>query len=125
MPASAYDLHGTRVFECAAEGAELRTARDVTDLLSETWQHSATLVVIPVSRLGDDFFRLRTGIAGEVLQKFVQYRMRVAILGDVLEYVEASTAFRDFVVESNRGNHIWFVSSREHLDERLRSSSLI
>jgi hypothetical protein len=123
MPDRSYELHGLRIFECAAEGTPLRSGRDATDLMSMAWEHRANLVVISAKRLGDDFFRLKTGIAGEIVQKFVNYHLRLAIVGDITRYLEESTALRDFVRESNRGNHIWFVTDLEELGRRLQSSA--
>lgn len=123
MPDRSYELHGLRIFECATEGTPLRSGRDATDLMSMAWEHRANLVVISAKRLGDDFFRLKTGIAGEIVQKFVNYHLRLAIVGDITRYLEESTALRDFVRESNRGNHIWFVTDLEELGRRLQSSA--
>ncbi len=119
MPDTSYDLHGLCVFECAAEGALIRNDRDAANLINTAWEHHARLIVLPVERLGDDFFRLRTCIAGEVIQKFVTYELRVAIVGDISRYVDESSALRDFVYESNRGDQVWFVPSREELEKRL------
>jgi hypothetical protein len=117
-----YDLHGVRVLECAAEGAQPRGDRDAVELIGAAWEHGARLVVIPAERLGDDFFRLSTRIAGEILQKFVNYRLRVAVLGDISRHMNESSALRDFVHESNRGDQVWFVASFEELDERLEQA---
>ena len=67
----------------------------------------------------DDFFQPRTSIAGEIIQKFVTYRRRLAILGEISRHVAESSAFRDFVYEANRGDHVWFVADLEELDQRL------
>ena len=123
MPGKCYELHGVRVYECERDGARPRNDRDAVELVSEAWGHRAQLVVIPAGRLGDDFFDLKTRIAGEILQKFVTYHVRVAILGDISRYVAASSALRDFVYESNRGPHIWFVSTPEELSERLAQAN--
>jgi len=45
--------------------------------------------------------------------------LRVAIVGDISRYVEESSALRDFVYESNRGDQVWFVPTREKLAERM------
>jgi Domain of unknown function (DUF4180) len=119
MPDRSYVLEGVRIFECAAEGTPLRSGRDATDLMSMAWEHRATLVAIPAERLGDDFFRLKTGVAGEIVQKFVNYHLPLAIVGDISRYLDESTALRDFVRESNRGNQVWFVASIDDLDRRV------
>jgi hypothetical protein len=77
------------------------------------------MVVIPVSRLSDDFFRLSTRLAGDVLQKFVNYRLRVAIVGDMSQWTAQSGPLRDFVSESNRGRSVWFMADLDELEQRL------
>jgi hypothetical protein len=119
VPARFYELHGVRILECAGDEPALRTDRDAVDLIGKAFEHRAKLIVIPVECLDDDFFRLRTRIAGELIQKFVQYRRRLAIVGDISRHLAESSALRAFVNESNRGKHIWFVASLEELDRRL------
>jgi hypothetical protein len=109
-------------FACPSDGEKLRTDGDAVDVISEASGQDAQLIVIPVERLDPDFFRLRTGVAGQILQKFVTYGRRVAIVGDISKQVEESSALRDFVVESNRGDHIWFVETIADLERRLRQS---
>jgi hypothetical protein len=118
-----YELHGVRVLECSSERAQCRTDRDAVELIGAAWEHRASFLVIPIERLADDFFRLRTGVAGAIVQKFVNYRMRVAIAGDISRHVNESSAFRDFVVEANRGDQVWFVANIEELGQRLRHVS--
>ena len=120
MPDHAYKLDGFRIFECAPEGPALRHGRDATDLIGAAWREQAVLVAIPAARLGDDFFVLKTGIAGEVLQKFVTYRMRVVITGDISRHLGESPALADFVRECNRGPNIWFVPDVRTAAEWLR-----
>jgi hypothetical protein len=117
MAPQSYELHNTRIYEPDSNGEPLR---DASELLNEMFNHKAQMIALPVSRLGDDFFRLKTRIAGEMLGKLTGYRMRVAIVGDVSRYVEESDALRDFVRESNRGTQIWFVADRAELEDRLR-----
>lgn len=110
------DVEGVRVVELLAEGPLIR---DAGDLLGPAWEHEAQWVAIPTERLGDDFFKLATGIAGELVQKCVNYRVRLAILGDISAYVENSRALRSFVYESNHGEHLWFLEDRDALVARL------
>jgi len=120
MTVRSYSLHGVRVAELAAEGAPLRTGRDVVDVLGATSEHEPELVVIPTARLEDDFFRLRTGIAGDVIQKFLTYRLRLVILGDISRHLRDSSALGDFVYECNSGTHVWFVPNADELNRRLQ-----
>jgi hypothetical protein len=114
-----YELHGVRVLECVADGAKLQTYSDAVELIGKTFENRATLIVIPVECLADEFFQLKTRIAGELIQKFVQYRRRIAIVGDISRHLAESSALRAFVSESNRGKEVWFLSSLEELNLRL------
>ncbi|WNG17826.1 DUF4180 domain-containing protein [Cystobacter fuscus] len=117
MTAHTFELNGVRVLELPAEGPRLREALELIALASE---HQADLVAIPAGRLDEDFFKLASGVAGELVQKFVNYRLRLAILGDISARVAESNALRGFVIEANRGQQLWFLEDREALAARLR-----
>jgi Domain of unknown function (DUF4180) len=122
MPDKIYELYGVRIMECDAEGKPLRSDRDAVDLMGEAWPHRVNLLAVPVSRLDEDFFRLKTRIAGEIIQKFLTYGFRLAIVGDISRYVDESDALRGFVVECNRGAHTWFAKNLEELEARLKTA---
>jgi hypothetical protein len=114
-----HEFHGIRVYCIPAEGPVLRSGKDAVDVMSAASEHRAAFIAIPLERLGDDFFELRTGVAGEIAQKFVVYGARVAIVGDIADKVAASKSLAAFVAESNRGNDLWFVENLEKLELRL------
>ena len=110
---------GKPVLLCAPDGPPLAGPQDAVDLIGATYGRDVEVVAVPVERLDARFFTLRTGVAGEIMQKFVNYGLRFAVVGDISAQVEASTALRDLVRESNRGRHIWFVPDLDALDARL------
>jgi hypothetical protein len=114
-----YTADGVRVLACPADGPAIRAEADALDLIGDAVAERADWVAVPVERFGEEFFRLRTRVAGEFVQKFVNYRLRLAIVGDLSQPIAASTALRDFVAESNRGRQLWFVADLAELDERL------
>ncbi|MEW6642788.1 MAG: DUF4180 domain-containing protein [Pseudomonadota bacterium] len=114
-----HDLHGVRVLILAADGPKLATESDSQTFLSAAWEHDAAMLAIPVSRLDPAFFQLSTRLAGAVLQKFVNYRVRLAVVGDIATFTRASNALRDFIVETNRGRSAWFVADLDELKQRL------
>ena len=79
--------------------------------------------MIPVERLSADFFRLRSGFAGGFIQKLVNYRRRLAVVGDVSAWIAESKAFKDFVYEANKGRDVWFVADLNELEAKLASGS--
>ncbi len=113
------ESNGVRVLHLPADGPTISTSDDAADLVGDAWANRATLVAVPVERLDPKFFRLTSGFAGDLTQKLVNYRLRLAVVGDIAEHVAKSDALRDFVWESNRGEQIWFVESDEALTEKL------
>ncbi len=114
------DIQGTRVLVCATEGPRLAAEGDATDFIGATYGQDVEMIALPLSRLSDDFLDLRTGLAGAVIQKFVNYRLRLAILGDIDEAVARSRALRDFVYEAKRGHACWFVRNLGELEMKLK-----
>ena len=123
MSARLHELHGVRVLEAQADGGPVTGERDAVDLVGLGLEQGAEWVAVPVQRLGEDFFRLANRIAGEVIQKFVNYRMKLAVVGDISAQVQDSKALRDFVYESNRGTHVWFVADLADLEQRLAAAA--
>jgi len=119
MPTKFYELHGERVLECDANEKQLRNYNEAVELIGKAFEHRASLIVVPAECLDDDFFRLSTRIAGEMIQKVVQYRKRLVIVGDISRHLAESSALRAFVLEANRGKDVWFLATREELDQRL------
>lgn len=76
-------------------------------------------IVINKDAFAKEFFVLSTGIAGEVLQKFINYHFKLAIVGDFSAYT--SKPLKEFMYESNRGEDIFFVSSKQEAIDRLSS----
>ena len=110
---------GVRVLVSAVDGPVIESDSDCLSLIGDAMGADASVVALPVSRLSADFWKLRTGVAGGILQKFVNYRLVLAIVGDVSAHIGASDALRDFVYEANRGRHTWFVSTLDDLDPLL------
>ncbi len=116
------ERRGVAVLVCAAGGPVVSTPQDALDLLGDAFGR-AGVVALPVERLDPRFFELRTGVAGEIMQKFVNYRTRLAIVGDISRHVTGSEALAALVRESNRGRHTWFVDDLDGLDDRMTRSA--
>ncbi|MBM7439627.1 DUF4180 domain-containing protein [Streptomyces sp. HB132] len=113
-------VHDVPVLMCPSEGETIHGEREALDLIGDAGYQGARWVVVPAERLGESFFRLETRVAGDIVQKFANYRLGLVVLGDVSRHTEGSSALRDFVRECNRGNQTWFVPDTEELGERLK-----
>lgn len=65
----------------------------------------------------EDFFHLSIKLAGEILQKFINYKIKIAIVGDFSEYT--SKSLKDFIYESNIGKDVFFLSDEKQAIEKL------
>ncbi len=95
--------------------------QDALDLLATIMHmHDCNTILISESSITKSFFDLKTGIAGEILQKFSNYQMKIAIVGDFSIY--NSKSLKDFIFESNKGSQVLFLSSQEEAIDRLHNA---
>lgn len=99
-------------------GSLIRTEAEALELLSACSEHETDLLLIPGIRLSEEFFQLRTGIAGAILQKFALYRIKCAV---VLNQDVEQGRFREFLIESNKGNSFRFYASVSEAEAWLLS----
>ncbi len=99
-------------------GSEMiNSTEDILNIMADAGYNGCTGLIIYTDTLNKDFFDLKTKIAGDILQKFSNYRMKLAIIGDFSDI--NSKSLRDFIRESNNTGTINFVSSLEDAMVRL------
>lgn len=74
-------------------------------------------VILNKLAICEDFFNLKTRLAGDILQKFINYRMKLAIVGDFTIY--SSKSLRYFIYESNKGKDIFFLADKKEAIEKF------
>ncbi|WP_048796990.1 DUF4180 domain-containing protein, partial [Serratia sp. 506_PEND] len=111
MSYAVLQVHDLRLVVFAEAGPLLKDENDVSLFIAPAFEHEAGMIALPVNRLDAAFFQLKSGIAGAVLQKFINYRLRVALLGDITPWLAQSNALQDLVREANRGEQVWFLPS--------------
>ena len=92
---------------------------EAADLVGAALEAGARWVVLPAAGLPEGFLDLSTGVAGEIAQKLVNYRIGLAITGDIGPALARSGALRDWVRECNRSRHVWFLADEAELAARL------
>ncbi|MFF4888573.1 DUF4180 domain-containing protein [Micromonospora chersina] len=112
---------GVPVLVCDPAGPPVATTEAALDLIGAAFG-GAEVVAVPAARLDPSFFSLGTRFAGEIMQKFVNYRLRLVVVGDISAHLAESGALRALVAESNRHDHIWFVPDLAALDARLAAT---
>ena len=99
------------IAEVMAGSVKITSASDMLDIMGDVSYSGCSRMIFHSDSLSEEFYDLRSGVAGEILQKFSNYRMRLAIVGDFSHLT--SKSWRDFIRESNRGRTVNFLSSVE------------
>jgi hypothetical protein len=89
-------------------------------LMSVYYETGCSRIAVNKEAFLDDFFILSTRLAGEILQKFINYQAKLAIYGDFSQYT--SKPLKDFIYESNKGNDIFFVATQNNAIDKLISA---
>lgn len=110
--------NGTDIAVISSEETLVVDTQSALDLaMTVKYETGATNIVICKSAVCEEFFILSSGIAGEILQKFINYHVRIAIYGDYSHYT--SKPLKDFIYESNHGNDFFFVPTKEEAIQKL------
>lgn len=118
MKLSKLEINGTLCALVNCENTVITDTQSALDLLmSAKYSIDTKNIIIPKKLVTEDFFILSTGLAGEILQKFINYGGRIAIYGDYSHYT--SKPLNDFIYESNKGKDVFFVSSLDDAIEKL------
>lgn len=94
---------------------DVQSALDV--LMTAKYDAGTKNIVISKKLIVEDFFILSSGLAGEVLQKYINYGGRIAVYGDYSHYT--SKPLHDFIYESNKGKDVFFVATEDKAIEML------
>lgn len=113
-----------------ANGLKLAIVNSPTKLLSDTqsaldfmmsvqYETGTNRIMLYQKEIAEDFFVLSTRLAGDILQKFINYHVKLAIIGDFSIYT--SKPLQDFIYESNNGKDFFFVTSEDEAIKKLSS----
>lgn len=111
MNIETHHLKDSKVAEIISSSIVINNAEDGLNLLGNLYYEGFDSIIIYEQNIADNFFDLKSGIAGEILQKFSNYRVRLAIVGDFSKYL--SKSMDAFIHESNKSKQINFLPNRE------------
>jgi len=97
--------------------SDVQSALDI--IATVRYETGCNIIILNKGAICEDFFDLKTKLAGEILQKFINYHMRIAIVGDFSGYT--SNSLRDFIYESNKGRDIFFLPDEKQAVVKLTS----
>lgn len=111
MKIEPHSVNGIKIAEVVSDQIVINNVYDGLNLMANLYYQDYDRIILHEKNITAAFFDLSTRIAGEILQKFSNYRVRLAIVGDFSRYTSRSKSLKDFIFESNKGNQVHFVAS--------------
>jgi hypothetical protein len=109
MKIEIHHINDSKIAEIISDTFVIKTSGDGLDLLGNLYYQDFDKIIVHEKNISPDFFDLRNGMAGEILQKYSNYRVRLAIIGDFTQY--SGKSIKDFIYESNKKRQINFLNS--------------
>lgn len=82
---------------------KLSSEQDVVDCISICMENDVYTIMFPSNVLSEDFYNLKTRLAGMALQKFINYHVKVAAIIEDEEIY--NDRFKEMIMEANKGNN--------------------
>ncbi|MBO9703119.1 MAG: DUF4180 domain-containing protein [Sporocytophaga sp.] len=117
MKIEAQTINDRQLAEVISESVLITTPQEALDLLADLYYQGFDGIMIYERNITPTFFDLSSGLAGEILQKFSNYKIKLAIIGEFSAYQGKS--LKDFIYESNKLGNVNFVNSLEEAQIRL------
>ena len=114
MIIQSHKINNIEVAEVISDKILIQNPDDALDLIGNLYYQGFDKIIIYEKNLTPDFFDLKNKMAGEILQKVSNYRMKLTIIGNFSNL--KSKSLNDFIYESNKGNQVNF---KESLQEAL------
>ncbi len=119
MELKIFEVKKQKIAEIISAGIVINDTQAALDLMANADYQGARSIILYEQNLKSEFFELQTGMAGEILQKFANYKLKLAVIGEFEKF--KSKSLKAFIVESNRGKLAFFVPDRETAIAKITS----
>ena len=119
MQIKTHQIKGRSIAEIVSPGYIITNQDEGINLIGDLYFQGFDRIIIHQANIYPDFFKLKTGVAGEVLQKVSNFRMSMFIVGTFDKF--PSKSLHHFIEESNKGRLVNFVESTENALQILRN----
>ncbi len=118
MEISVVEKNNIKIVVINSNQLVIKDVNSTLDLIATIiYDYDSNRIIINKEAVIEDFFILSSKLAGELLQKFVNYQIKLAIIGSFDHYT--SKPLKDFIYECNKGNHIYFLNNIEDAIKKL------
>ena len=95
-----------KIAELRASSTVVHNTEDALNLMGDLYYQGYDGLILHEEQITPAFFDLKTKMAGEILQKFSNYRFPLVLIGDFSKF--PSQSLQDFIRESNKGRQVNF-----------------
>lgn len=111
------EIDNKKYIEVISTTNPLSTENDALDIISLCWEHDTQFIMIHYAALSEDFFKLKTKVAGNILQKFINYGMKAVAI--IPKETTEKGRFREMALETNKGSHFRMYDNKKEAEEWL------
>ena len=107
MNIAVHQAGNKKIAEIQASDIVIHSTEDALNLMGDLYYQGYDGLILHEEQITSAFFDLKTKMAGEILQKFSNYRFPLVLIGDFSKF--SSQSLQDFIRESNKGRQVNFV----------------
>lgn len=107
----AHTINTSEIAEVISDQIIIHSTEDALDIMGNIYYQGFDKIILYQKDVTPKFFDLKNKMAGDILQKFSNYRIQLAIIGDFSTFT--SQSLKDFIYESNQGKQVNFVTTLE------------
>ena len=107
MNIEVHQVENKKFAEIQVSDIVIHSTEDAINLMGDLYYQGYDGLILHEEQITSAFFDLKTKMAGEILQKFSNYRFSLVLIGDFSKF--PSQSLQDFIRESNKGRLVNFV----------------
>lgn len=106
-----------KYIEVISAQSPLSSEQDAVDLIALCKENDLDLLLLHSQALSEDFFKLRTGVAGQMIQKWITYHLKTAAV--IPNELVNQGRFKEMALETNKSNHFRIFETRDEAEKWL------
>ncbi len=106
-----HENNNVKAAEIVSDNVIINKLRDALDLMVNMDYLGSRRIILHEKNIDPSFFYLHNGLAGMILLKYINYKIKLAIVGDFSKYY--SKNLTSFIADCNKGEHFFFSNNIE------------